>query len=88
MCAHDPVYIATGPDVGAFVKKNDRWQIDTHLEIIFRRLSTPSLLQTLLLAMLGMAVTAVLLWLAKGVLFGLVGLLLWIAIVLLCIGAG
>ncbi len=28
-------------------KKNDRWQIDTHLEMIFRRLSAPSLLQTL-----------------------------------------
>lgn len=56
--------------------------------MIFRRLSTPYLLQTLLLALLGMAATAALLWLAKGVLFGLVGLLLWIAIVLLYIGAG
>lgn len=69
-------------------KKSDRWQLDPHLETLFRRLSAPSLLQTLLLVLATMAMTAALLWLAGGILFGLVGLLLWIAITLLCIGAG
>ncbi len=69
-------------------KKSDRWQLDSHLEIIFRRLSAPSLSQTLLLALLGMVACSALLWFVKGMLFGLVGLMLWIAIVLFCIGAG
>lgn len=69
-------------------KKGDRWQLDPYLEAIFCRLSAPSLLQTLLLAIGGMVAVSLVLWLVSGILFGLVGLLLWIAIALMCIGAG
>ncbi|ACS84481.1 beta-lactamase regulator AmpE [Musicola paradisiaca] len=69
-------------------KLGKHWQLDHHLEVIFRYLPAPSFLQTLLLAFGGMGVVVILLWLASGWLFGLPLLLLWIAIGLLCIGAG
>lgn len=69
-------------------KKSDRWQFDGHLDVVFRRLASPSLFQTLWLTLLTMALTALLLWLLGGILFGLVGLALWIALASLCIGAG
>ncbi|MCV9878434.1 beta-lactamase regulator AmpE [Brenneria izbisi] len=69
-------------------KQGEHWQIDHRLEVVFRRLSSPSLLQTLFLTFCCMASVAVLLWLVSGVLFGVVLLLLWIVISLMCIGAG
>lgn len=69
-------------------KQGEHWQLDRRLEPVFRHLSAPSLLQTLLLTLCCMGVAAILVWLAGGLLFGLVLLLLWIVICLMCIGAG
>lgn len=69
-------------------KQGEHWQIDHRLEVVFRRLPSPSLFQTLFLTLCCMASVAVLLWLVSGVLFGVVLLLLWIVISLMCIGAG
>lgn len=69
-------------------KQGQRWQLDFYLEREFRRFSRPSLWQTLLLALVGMAAVALAQWLARGWLFGLPHLLLWVAVGLLCIGAG
>lgn len=69
-------------------KRSDRWQLDHHLERLFRHLSSPSLLQTLFLSLASMGGVFVLQRLLSGWLFGLPQLLLWIVIGLLCIGAG
>ncbi|QWT42000.1 beta-lactamase regulator AmpE [Dickeya dadantii] len=69
-------------------KRGDHWQLDHHLERVFRHLSAPSLVQTLLLAIAGMVTVLAAQWLLSGWLFGLPLLLLWIAVGLLCIGAG
>ncbi|MCG8707465.1 beta-lactamase regulator AmpE [Brenneria sp. 4F2] len=69
-------------------KQGEHWQLDHRLESVFRHLSPPSLLQTLFLTLCSMGGTTILLWLADGLLFGLVLLLLWIVICLMCIGAG
>lgn len=69
-------------------KLGEHWQLDHRLEAVFRHLSSPSLLQTLFLTLCCMGVSAVLLWLAGGLLFGLILLLLWVVIGLMCIGAG
>ncbi|MFE8046915.1 beta-lactamase regulator AmpE [Brenneria goodwinii] len=69
-------------------KQGERWQLDHRLEAVFRHLSPPSLWQTLFLTLCCMGAVAILLWLAEGLLFGLVLLLLWIVICLMCIGAG
>nr|WP_113864957.1 beta-lactamase regulator AmpE [Brenneria salicis]NMN90617.1 AmpE protein [Brenneria salicis ATCC 15712 = DSM 30166]RBP66889.1 AmpE protein [Brenneria salicis ATCC 15712 = DSM 30166]RLM32133.1 regulatory signaling modulator protein AmpE [Brenneria salicis ATCC 15712 = DSM 30166] len=69
-------------------KQGEHWQIDHRLEVVFRRLPSPSLFQTLLLTLCCMASVAVLLWLVNGVLFGVVLLLLWTVISMICIGAG
>ncbi|RLM28114.1 regulatory signaling modulator protein AmpE [Brenneria alni] len=69
-------------------KRGEHWQLDHRLEVIFRRLPPPSLFQTLFLTLCCIAAVAALLWLAGGIFFGLILLLLWIAISLMCIGAG
>ncbi|MBQ4796743.1 regulatory signaling modulator protein AmpE, partial [Pectobacterium versatile] len=58
-------------------KRGDHWQLDHHLERVFRHLSAPSLVQTLLLAITGMAIMLAAQWLLSGWLFGLPLLLLW-----------
>ncbi|MEQ9876575.1 beta-lactamase regulator AmpE [Pectobacterium aroidearum] len=69
-------------------KQGEHWQIDHRLEAVFRHVSSPSLFQTLFLTLCSMGIVAGLLWLTSGILFGLISLLLWIVISLMCIGAG
>ncbi|MEH0832040.1 beta-lactamase regulator AmpE [Pectobacterium cacticida] len=69
-------------------KQGDHWQLDHRLEFVFRHISPPSLFQTLFLLLCSMGIVASLLWVASGILFGLISLLLWIVIGLMCIGAG
>lgn len=69
-------------------KLGERWQLDHCLEAVFQRLHRFSLMQTLVMTLVWMAVVWGILWLVQGLLFGVVVLLLWIAIGLLCIGAG
>ncbi|MCL2898936.1 beta-lactamase regulator AmpE [Brenneria tiliae] len=69
-------------------KQGEHWQLDHRLEAVFRHLPPPSLLQTLFLTLCCVGGVSLLLWLADGILFGLILLLLWIAISLMCIGAG
>lgn len=69
-------------------KLGEHWQLDHRLEAVFQRLRKASLMQTLLLLLVWMALVAGLLWLVDDLLFGLPLLLLWILIGLLCIGAG
>ncbi|OJT45298.1 beta-lactamase regulator AmpE [Serratia plymuthica] len=69
-------------------KLGEHWQLDHRLEVVFHRLHRFSLAQTLLLTVAWMVVVWGILWLAHGLLFGVVTLLLWIIIDLLCVGAG
>ncbi|CAM3321424.1 beta-lactamase regulator AmpE [Yersinia entomophaga] len=69
-------------------KLGEHWQLDHRLDTIFSRLHRYSLLQTLGLAILCMAIVGLMLQLVQDYLFGLPRLLLWIVICLLCIGAG
>ncbi|MEB6334974.1 beta-lactamase regulator AmpE [Serratia rhizosphaerae] len=69
-------------------KLGEHWQLDHRLEVVFRRLRRFSLLQTLVLACGWMVVVWGILWLAQGLFFGLLTLLLWIVVALLCVGAG
>lgn len=69
-------------------KLGEHWQIDHRFEPLFRRGSKTSLLKTLALALVWMLVVFGLLWLVKGLFFGVPSLLLWMAIALFCIGAG
>ncbi|AOR62409.1 beta-lactamase regulator AmpE [Pectobacterium wasabiae] len=69
-------------------KQGEHWQIDHRLDVVFRHVPSPSLFQTLLLTLCSMGIVAGLLWLTSGILFGLISLLLWIVISLMCIGAG
>jgi len=69
-------------------KLGEHWQLDHRLEPIFRRRRRFSLLRTLGMTLLAMALTALAIWSVKGLLFGIAQLLFWILIGLLCIGAG
>lgn len=69
-------------------KQGEHWQIDHRLEVVFRHVPSPSLFQTLFLTLCSMGIVSGLLWLTNGILFGLISLLLWIVISLMCIGAG
>ncbi|AUG99454.1 beta-lactamase regulator AmpE [Pectobacteriaceae bacterium CE70] len=69
-------------------KQGEHWQLDHHLEVLFRHLSPPTLFQTITLTCFSMGAVALVLWFFSGLLFGVILLLLWIAICLLCIGAG
>ncbi|RAT74816.1 transcriptional regulator [Lonsdalea populi] len=69
-------------------KQGERWQLDHHFAVRLRHLSSPSLIQTLLLSLAGMAMTSLLMWVVSGWLFGLPMLILWVIIGLLCVGAG
>lgn len=66
----------------------EHWQLDHRLEVVFQRLHRVSLAQTLLLTLAWMGGMWGMLWLVQGMFFGMVTLLLWIIIGLLCIGAG
>lgn len=69
-------------------KLGEHWQLDHRLEPVFRRRRHFSLVRTLLMTVLAMALTALVIWSLKGLLFGVLQLLFWIVTGLLCIGAG
>lgn len=69
-------------------KLGEHWQLDHRLEPIFRHRRHFSLVRTLLMTVLAMALTALVIWSLKGLLFGVLQLLFWIVTGLLCIGAG
>lgn len=69
-------------------KLGEHWQLDHRLEVVFHRLHRVSLAQTLLLTVAWMVVVWGILWLAHGLFFGVLTLLLWIIVDLLCVGAG
>lgn len=69
-------------------KLGEHWQLDHRLEPLFRQRRHFSLLRTLLMTLLAMLITWLVVWSLKGVLFGVVQLLFWIVVGLLCIGAG
>ena len=69
-------------------KLGEHWQLDHRLEVVIQRLHRVSLAQTLLLTLAWMGGMWSMLWLVQGMFFGMVTLLLWIIIGLLCIGAG
>ncbi|MBW7983027.1 beta-lactamase regulator AmpE [Enterobacillus tribolii] len=69
-------------------KLGEHWQIDHRFEPLFCRSGKASLMKTILMAVVWMAVIYVILKLAGGLFFGVISLLLWIVIALFCIGAG
>ena len=69
-------------------KLGEHWQLEHRLEPFFRRRQHVSMVRTLLMTVLAMAVTALVVWSLKGLLFGVLQLLFWIVVGLLCIGAG
>lgn len=69
-------------------KMGEHWQLDHHLTPLFHRIQRFSLLRTLLMTLLAMAVVALLMQALKGWFFGVPQLLFWILVGLLCIGAG
>lgn len=69
-------------------KMGESWQLDHHLVPLFRKQHRFSLMRTLLLLVMVMAVIALCLMALEGLFFGLLKLLFWIAVGLLCIGAG
>ncbi|MFG1173732.1 beta-lactamase regulator AmpE [Erwiniaceae bacterium CAU 1747] len=69
-------------------KMGEHWQLDHHLIPLFRRIKHFSLLRTVLMMLLVMAVVALLMLALKGWFFGVPLLLFWIVVGLLCIGAG
>jgi len=69
-------------------KSGEHWQLDHRLEPLFRGQKRFSLLRTLLMTLLAMAAVLVIITSLKGLFFGVVQLIFWIMIGLLCIGAG
>ena len=69
-------------------KLGEHWQLEHRLEPIFRHRRHFSMMRTLLMSVLAMALTALVIWALKGLLFGILQLLFWIVAGLLCIGAG
>ena len=69
-------------------KLGEHWQLDHRLESVFLHRRHFSMIRTLLMMVLAMAITTLVIWSLKGVLFGVVQLLFWIMTGLLCIGAG
>lgn len=69
-------------------KMGEHWQLDSHLSKFFRGQRRFSLLRTLLMTLAAMAVVTLCLWALKGLFFGVLQLLFWIGVGLLCIGAG
>jgi len=69
-------------------KMGEHWQLDHHLMPLFRGRQRFSLMRTLLMMLLAMAVVALCLLALNGLFFGVPKLLFWILVGLLCIGAG
>lgn len=69
-------------------KMGEHWQFDHHLAGVFRHRKKYSLVRTLLMTLVAMAMVLVCLLALRGLFFGVLQLLFWIAVGLLCIGAG
>ncbi len=69
-------------------KSGEHWQLDHHLSTVFRRQQRFSLGRTLMMMLAAMALVALCLLMLKGLFFGVLLLLFWIGVGLLCIGAG
>lgn len=69
-------------------KMGEHWQLDHHLAPLFRGRHRFSLFRTLLMMLLAMAIVTLCIMALKGLFFGVPQLLFWIAVGLLCIGAG
>ncbi|MGL4983780.1 MAG: beta-lactamase regulator AmpE [Plesiomonas sp.] len=69
-------------------KTGEHWQIDHWLHPLWLKIARPSLVKSTAVWLASVLLVSVGLWLVKGHLFGLVSLLCWIALGLLCIGAG
>lgn len=69
-------------------KMGEHWQLDHLLTPLFRGRHKFSLLRTLLMTLMAMAIVFVCLLALKGLFFGVLKLLFWIVVGLLCIGAG
>ncbi len=69
-------------------KLGEHWQLDHRLEALFRRITHFSMLRTMGMTAIAMAVTFLLLQALKGLLFNVPTLVVWILLGVLCIGAG
>lgn len=69
-------------------KMGEHWRFDRLFEACFNRIKTTSLAATLLLLIVWLALFLFSFWLVHGLFFGLITLLLSIAIAWFCIGAG
>ncbi|MGE9550944.1 beta-lactamase regulator AmpE [Erwinia amylovora] len=69
-------------------KMGEHWQLDHHLARFFHRRKHFSMLRTVLMTLVTMVVVALCLLALKGLFFGLLLLIFWIGVGLLCIGAG
>ena len=69
-------------------KLGEHWQLDHRFEVIFSRGRQTSLVKTLAIAVVWMAVIWVILRAVQGLFFGVPSLILWVIICLFCIGAG
>ncbi|MGL4602407.1 MAG: beta-lactamase regulator AmpE [Plesiomonas sp.] len=69
-------------------KTGEHWQIDHWLHSLWVKIARPSLVKSTAVWLASVLLVSAGLWLVKGHLFGLVSLLCWIALGLLCIGAG
>lgn len=69
-------------------KLGERWQLDHRLEVVFGRVKHFSMLRTLLMTAALMAIVFLILRVLHGVLFNVPLLIFWIALGVLCIGAG
>ncbi|QKJ85857.1 AmpE protein [Paramixta manurensis] len=69
-------------------KMGEHWQLDHRLAPLFQRRHRFSLFRTLLMTLVAMAIVLVVILSLRGLFFGVVQLLFWILVGLLCIGAG
>lgn len=69
-------------------KLGSHWQIDNRFEPVFRLGSGASLFKTVLMVLCWMGGVGLLLWLVHGLFFGVLWLVLWVLLVLFCVGAG
>jgi len=71
-----------------FFKTGEHWQLDNRLAVLFKRVKHFSLLMTLVMTALCMLVVFIILEAIQGFFFNLPLLAVWVALGVLCIGAG
>ncbi|RWR00511.1 regulatory protein AmpE [[Pantoea] beijingensis] len=69
-------------------KLGEHWQLDHRLEPLFRGCHRFSLIRSLFMTLIAMGIVLVIILSLRGIFFGIVQLLFWILVGLLCIGAG